>query len=120
MTHLMQIEEYPSKSLHGNWRVQSIFVEQIILLDSQLLYLLLHYYHPFLGEYVALYSVYQTHMPYHRNKGAKKRALNASKEKQRQYYVKRTAKHYRTAEWLQPSRSAVWSRRQPVLNRWQL
>ena len=57
MTHLMQIEEYPSKSLHGNRREQSIFVEQFILLDLQLLYLLLHYYHPFSGEYVELYSV---------------------------------------------------------------
>jgi hypothetical protein len=60
MTHLMQIEEYPSKSLHGNWREQSLFVEQIILLDLQFLYLLLHYYHPFLGEYIKLYSVYPT------------------------------------------------------------
>jgi hypothetical protein len=27
-------------------------------------------------------------------------------------------KRYRTAEWLQPSHSAVWSRRQTMWNRW--
>jgi hypothetical protein len=77
------------------------------------------------GESIVLYSVYQTQWSC--VTGAKwnvmndleaKRTLDASKGKKSRSTCdgqpSAGGKRYRTAVWLQPSRSAAWSRRHPV------